>query len=171
MVRGLDYAITVFDTAPTGHTLRLLNMPQTMGKAIGKLVSLKSQFGGIFAQVSGMFGMGGAGGADMMSHAEEMQKTIEEVGELFRNPVHAPAAPLPPPARMTHPCARAACRGQDKTTFVCVCTAEFLPLYETERLVQELSRLQIDTHNIVVNQLIDPCNGECLRRPVAAGPD
>ncbi|GJP51957.1 hypothetical protein CLOM_g11085 [Closterium sp. NIES-68] len=58
LVQTMDYSCIVFDTAPTGHTLRLLQFPSTLEKGLGKLMALKNKFGGMMDQVSRMMGVG-----------------------------------------------------------------------------------------------------------------
>lgn len=52
IVDQMDFHCVVFDTAPTGHTLRLLSFPSILGKALEKLIQLKESLGGVINSVS-----------------------------------------------------------------------------------------------------------------------
>jgi arsenite-transporting ATPase len=134
-VKSLSYETIVFDTAPTGHTLRFLQFPSVLEKALAKVSQLSSQYGPL---LNGFLGAGGTlpNGQnlnDMMEKLESLRETISEVNTQFKD--------------------------AELTTFVCVCIAEFLSLYETERMIQELTNYGIDSHSIVVNQLLFPKSG------------
>ncbi|CAN6481137.1 unnamed protein product [Victoria cruziana] len=88
LVQTMDYSVIVFDTAPTGHTLRLLQFPSILEKGLGKMMALRNRFGGLISQVTRMFGMEDEFGEDaLVGRLEGMKDVIEQVNRQFRDPV------------------------------------------------------------------------------------
>lgn len=138
MVNSMDFSVVVFDTAPTGHTIRLLQLPSALDRSLGKLSSLSSGLGGMMQQAMQAMGMGGGSGEEsIQSRLEQLKRDVEKVSRQFKD--------------------------HSLTTFVCVCIPEFLSLYETERLVQHLAQLDMDCRNIVINQVFFPEEVVCSR--------
>merc|ERR1719183_1766778 len=100
-------------------------------------MDLKDKFGGMLNSMSGLMGGAAAAGPNgesptdmMLGKLTETREIINKVNTMFQDPA--------------------------VTTFVCVCIPEFLSIFETERLVQELSKFGIDSHNVVINQVLFP---------------
>lgn len=124
-VQRMDYEVVVFDTAPTGHTLKLLNFPSTIGDQLGGMMGGNLQ--GMMDAVGNMLG-----GLNVQNGLRETKQVTEEISNLLKDAAH--------------------------TSFVCVCIPEFLSLYETERLIQELQEFEVNSENILINQVIQENN-------------
>ncbi|ODV98124.1 hypothetical protein PACTADRAFT_47939 [Pachysolen tannophilus NRRL Y-2460] len=124
----IKYDTIIFDTAPTGHTLRFLQLPSTLEKLLAKFNELSGRFGPLLGNLMGGGANGNAQRQDMFAKLTEIQQNVTEVNKQFQDP--------------------------ELTTFICVCISEFLSLYETERLIQELMSYNMDVNSIVINQLL-----------------
>ena len=122
LVTDLNFSVVLFDTAPTGHTLRFLAIPQSIQNGMSK-----GGIGTIMQHVLPSLGFSQGG---IQSKLDENLPIIEKINEEFKD--------------------------KSKTTFVCVCIAEFLSVYETERLIQALNKNKMGVQHIIVNQLLIP---------------
>ena len=71
----------VVDTAPTGHTLRLLELPEMLDSMVGRLVTMRERMGGM---LDGL--LGGDEDEEGIDGLREFADRIEELRTLLRDP-------------------------------------------------------------------------------------
>ena len=124
-----DYDLIIFDTAPTGHTLRFLSLPETLSSWIGKLLKMRLKFGKMLGSLKSLFS----------ANKDQENSSLEVLERLNDAIVHARED-------LTDP---------TKTSFVVVTIPEEMAITETGRLINELNKYQIPVSDIVVNQLLE----------------
>jgi arsenite-transporting ATPase len=95
-VKSLSYQVIIFDTAPTGHTLRFLQFPTVLEKALGKISELSGRFGPMLNGI-----LGAQGGPQMEEMMQKMQSMREVIGEVSKQFKDAELTTFVPPSRRT----------------------------------------------------------------------
>mmetsp|Transcript_7245 Transcript_7245/g.29384 ORF Transcript_7245/g.29384 Transcript_7245/m.29384 type:complete len:429 (-) Transcript_7245:103-1389(-) len=119
----------VFDTAPTGHTLRLLSLPDFLDASIGKIVRLRQKLTSAGDAVKSLFGVADEAQDEAVVKLERLKAQLQEVKDLFRN--------------------------EDTTEFVIVTIPTVLGISESGRLLAELRKESVPARRLVVNQIIN----------------
>ncbi|EGW05881.1 ATPase Asna1 [Cricetulus griseus] len=86
LVKGMNFSVVVFDTAPTGHTLRLLNFPTIMELRLGRLMQIKNQISPFISQMRNMLGLRDMNAEQLSSKLEETLAVIRSISEQFKDP-------------------------------------------------------------------------------------
>ncbi|MFA4876974.1 MAG: TRC40/GET3/ArsA family transport-energizing ATPase [Methanoregula sp.] len=122
---GYDHII--WDTAPTGHTLRLLTLPDSIVGYSDGMQKIEERLSGIIGTVRVLF--------NRESNKESLGRALLRLKSMAQR-------------------ALSILTDHDRTEFVLVIIPEALALFQTERMKQVLDSLDILTSRIIVNGLI-----------------
>ena len=112
-----DYDLVIFDTAPTGHTLRFLSLPETLSGWIGKLLKMRLKLGSIMGLMKSLFSSNEKEKDNSLEVLERLKNSIINAREDLTNPL--------------------------KNSFVVVMIPEEMAISETVRLLNELYKYKI----------------------------
>lgn len=118
------YDVVVFDTAPTGHTIRLLSLPDLMGVWIKGLLQRRQKRNEDYAQ---LLGDGEPIDDPMFQVLNRRRERAAKVSSLLLN------------AKLTG--------------FVFVLVPEYLPIAETRKGIDHLSQYDLHVRTLIVNKM------------------
>ncbi|WP_430786311.1 ArsA family ATPase [Virgibacillus flavescens] len=131
-----QYDTIIFDTAPTGHTIRLLSLPELMGIWIEGLLQKRKKTNENYAQLLN----------DGVPKEDPIYDVLRNRQERFS-------------------AARAIMLDPKQTSFVFVLNPERLPILETKKALDLLNKYHLHVKTLIVNKLLpeDP-EGEFLKK-------
>jgi arsenite-transporting ATPase len=137
-----DYEAVVLDTAPTGHTLRLLDLPAVLSETLGVAGDVRRRVGrtarAARSMVLGPAAYWGGNGGDADDAVAALRDRVDRVGALLTDP--------------------------DRARFRPVLTPERMAIAETERLLSRLRAADVPVAALVVNRLFtNPAGCDCDR--------
>ncbi|KAL5831095.1 hypothetical protein ACOSQ4_016449 [Xanthoceras sorbifolium] len=124
----------VFDTAPTGHTLRLLSLPDFLDASLGKIMKLKKKLTSATSAIKSMLGKEETQD-DASDKLEQLRERMAKVRDLFRN--------------------------SDTTEFIIVTIPTVMAVSESSRLHASLRKESVYVQRLIVNQVIPPSASDC----------
>jgi arsenite-transporting ATPase len=132
------FDVVIVDTAPTGHSLRLLALPQFLDGLLGKLLKLRAKLAGLTNTLKMFLGDSGA-----QERAQTLDDAMDKV-ETFRRKMKNLETTL---------------KDKDQTSFMIVTIPTKLAMEESKRLWTELKSEKIAVNHIVVNQCVEGSQG------------
>ncbi|MFH1237653.1 MAG: TRC40/GET3/ArsA family transport-energizing ATPase [Candidatus Aenigmatarchaeota archaeon] len=135
-MQSKEYDVIVFDTAPFGHTLRFLSLPDLLDSWVGKMINIRLKLSGMMNMFKKFVPFGDAGD-DSKLGTEQLELVKTRIAE-----------------------ARKILGDKKRTRFNLVLIPEAMSIYESERSVKTLAEYGIPVNSIYVNQLI-PENTKC----------
>ncbi|MGG4773783.1 ArsA family ATPase [Paenalcaligenes sp. Me52] len=142
-----NYDTVILDTAPTGHTLRLLSLPEVMAAWTDGLLrhNKRSQhLSSVLKHLTPSRSIDSLTGDPNQHHSADLDdKDAELLNTLLRR-------------QQLFNRTRRLLHDIEHTAFVFVLTPERLPILETERAVQALMSQDIPVAGLIVNRLLPP---------------
>lgn len=147
-----DYDLIVFDTAPSGHTARLMALPEMMSAWTEGLIK-RQEKADSFAQVVRDLGRDSSMEEKAFSADSQDAEKMRESG--IRGILHR--------RKLRFTALRDQLSNQETTAFVIVLAAERLPVLESIELYAQLRAARVNVAGLVVNKRSPADGGEFMR--------